>query len=466
MTTHPMMRTRLLGSSLALACALLLAACATRPAPTTEAAFAEALPSAVVPGVWSAAAENGTVPDGWLRSFGDPQLEALVGEALKANLDLRAAQAKLDVASAAAMAAGAALQPVVGASGAAQTQGGSADNRLDSRGAGLNMTWELDVWGRLSAESGAAQARYEGAALDLEFARQSIAAATAKAWFIATEARQQELLLQEQVASAQETLRVLEARRAAGKVGEQDVRLASADLAATQASLHAAEAAQQQTVRALEALLGRYPSAELEVSPALPEMPGAVPAGVPSELLQRRPDVAAAERRVRGAFKNVAARQLARLPSLSLTANAGANSQLTEVTSRGGSFFNVGANFFAPIFDGGALKAQVDIATAEQEGALVAYGQTALRAFLDVENSLASEASLAMREERLAAAVQDDQEALRLRKLEADAGKADTLGVLQLQRQVNAARSGLLTLRQARRAERVNLHLALGGGFE
>jgi outer membrane protein TolC len=219
-------------------------------------------------------------------------------------------------------------------------------------------------------------------------------------------------------------------------------------------------------VRALETLLGRYPSNELSTGATLPEMPGEVPAGIPSEVLERRPDVAAAERRVRGAFQNVQAKELAKLPRIALTSGIGVNSGLTDLTSRGGGFFNVGANFFAPVFDGGAREAEVRIATAEQEHALAAYGQTALKAFLDVENALGGEATLAEREALIAAAVRDAEEALRLRTLEADAGKADTLSVLQLQRQVFAGRSALVALRTARRSLRVDLHMALGGDFE
>jgi len=442
-----------------------LACCASKPEPDRAALVKDAVPNVVVPAAWGTAAEKGSVPDGWVRSFNDPGLEAIVGEAMKNNLDLRAAQSRLDVAAAAAGAAGAALTPTVNASGAGSTTE-TSQQRLTTRGVGLNISWELDVWGRLRAQSSAAQLKYEGAELDYEFARQSIAAATAKAWFLAIETRMQLKVATQQVETLKEMLRVIEARRAAGKASEQDVRLTRADLASAQERQASVEAARAQTVRALESLVGRYPSAELQVAEELPAMPGPVPAGVPSEVLERRPDVVAAERKVYGAFKNVKAKKLAKLPSIALTGGVGASSDLSGITGGNGGFFNIGANFFAPIFDGGARDAEVKIATAEQEGALVAYGQTVLRAFVDVENALQSDATLARREELLAAALKDNEEALRLRTLEAQAGKADTLSVLQLQGKVDSARAGLTTLRQARRSERVNLHMALGGGFE
>ncbi len=457
-----------------LAATTLLMSCATKPAPTREENTANALPNAPIPKAFAASAAtpgeaapatSGQVPMDWLGSFDDPTLVSLVAEAMEYNLDLRASKARLDAAAASAEAAGATLKPVVSASGSGLAQSNTEGARATGRGAGLNISWELDLWGRLRQQVGAAEATYEGAALDYEFARQSVAAATAKAYFLTSETLQQQELAQDQVASYTEMARVITARRAAGKLGEQDVRLVQSDLTAAQDRLASAEAAHKQSTRALESLLGRYPSAELASAPAFPPMPGPVPTGIPSEILERRPDVAAAERRVQGAFKNVEAKKLARLPSIGLTAGAGASSGLASLTGNGG-FFNIGANFFAPIFDGGQRKADVKIATADQEQALAAYGQTALRAFKEVEDALTAESTLARRESLQQSAVTDTQEALRLRQIEADAGKADILTVLQLKTKLDLAKSGLITLRQSRRAERVNLHLALGGTFE
>lgn len=438
--------------------------CAIEVSPDHEQVVGQALTEVVIPGVWSEAAVKGTVPDGWLKEFKDPQLEALVGEALQNNLDLRAAQGVLDEAAASAAAAGASLKPTVDAAGsAAGTQAGGADNNVTQRGVGLTATWELDLWGRVRSQVAAATEQYEGASLDLEFARQSIAAAAAKAYFLTVETTQQVSLAEEDVAASAETLRVVALRRDAGKATEQDVRLSSAQVTASQERLSSATNARDQAVRALEVILGRYPGNDLRVGDALPTMPDAVPAGVPSEVLARRPDVAAAERRVAAAFQNVQTSELAKLPSFALTAGVGVSNELTGMTNRGSGFFGVGANFFAPILDGGALDSQVEIANAQQEQALAAYGQTALQAFIDVENALGGEQTLEEREGLLASSVSDSDEALRLRRLEADAGKADTLTVLQLQRDVYTAKAGLISLRTARLSQRVDLYMSLGG---
>ena len=452
---------------LAAASCSLAASCATKEPPSAGENTAKALPNAQVPANFTAAGGAGPaqVQSAWLQTFNDPTLDALVAEALTYNLDLRASKARLDAAAASAQAAGATLKPVVSASGSGLTQANAEGTRATGRGAGLNISWELDVWGRLRQQTGAAEAKYEGAALDYEYARQSVAAATAKAYFLTSETLQQQMLAEEQVGSYTEMARIITSRKEAGKLGEQDVRLVKADLAAAQDRLASAQAAHKQSTRALESILGRYPSAELAAAPALPAMPGPVPAGIPSEVLERRPDVAAAERRVQSAFRNVEAKKLARLPSIGLTASAGASSGLASLTGNGG-FFNIGGNFLAPIFDGGKRQADVKIATADQEQALAAYGQTALRALKEVEDALTADTTLERRETLQQSAVSDTQEALRLRQIEADAGKADTLSVLQLKAKLDLAKSGLITLRQSRRAERVNLHLALGGSFE
>ncbi len=437
---------------------LLVGACAIGPAPERNQIVDQAMPEVAVPGVWSTAAAKGRVPDGWLKSFDDPVLEALVGEALRNNLDLRGAAGRLEQARAEAQSAGAGLRPVVGAGGAATArQAGEA--RFESRGAGLNVSWELDVWGRIRNQTAAAGEEVRATEADLEFARQSIAAAVAKGWFLATETQAIVGLLQSELINREEMGRITGVRRDAGRASLEDVHLVNADIARASERLAAARNAHQQALRGLEVLLGRYPAAELEAAADFGPVPAPVPAGVPSTVLERRPDLIAAEARVRAAFRRVEAARLAKMPSFTLTGAIGA-------VVPGPEFFSIAGNFFAPVLDGGRTEAAVRIATAEQEAALVAYGQTALRAFRDVENALDAEATLAERDAQLTRQVNELREAARLRRVEADAGKVDTLSVLQVQAQVDAAEASLISLQQARRSERVNLHLALGGGFE
>jgi outer membrane protein, multidrug efflux system len=443
---------------MSLGAALLLGACATAPAPERDQIVGQALPEVAVPGAWATAAAEGRVPEGWLKSFDDPVLEALVGEALRNNLDLRGAAARLERARAEAQGAGAGLRPVVGAGGAAAARE-VGDARFESRGAGLNVSWELDVWGRIRNQTAAAGESVRASEADLEFARQSLAAAVAKGWFLATETQAIVTLLESELANREEMGRITGVRHDAGRATSEDVHLVNADIARAGERLAAARNAHQQALRGLEVLLGRYPAAELEAAADFGPLPGPVPGGVPSAVLERRPDLIAAEARVRAAFRRAEAAKLAKMPSFTLTGAIGA-------VAPGPGFFSVAGNFFAPVMDGGRTEAAVRIATAEQEAALVAYGQTALRAYQDVENALDAEATLAERDAQVTRQVSELREAVRLRRVEADAGKVDTLSVLQVQAQVDAAEASLRSLQQGRRSERVNLHLALGGGFE
>jgi NodT family efflux transporter outer membrane factor (OMF) lipoprotein len=454
-----------LGAGLALA----LAGCATKAPPTQAEIQAEVLPeTTVIPGKWASAAEAGEVPDGWLKTYNDPQMEAVVGEALKNNLGLRAASANLDAAAAAATIAGARLKPTVGlgGGGSSQTvaQGGGPSQ---SYGADVNVSWELDVWGKLRTLSEASEQEFQAAQADFEFARQSLAAQAAKAWYLATEALQQRNLAEQYVAKNKKVLELVEKQQAAGRVSEQDVALARADLASAEESLRGTEAGYQQAVRSLELLLGRYPSAEMEVAEEFVPVPPIPPAGLPSALLERRYDLVAAEREVKAQFQQVEAAKLAKLPSFSLTAGAGASSNaLNDMLGQGPGFFNIGANFLAPIFTGGALDAQVDIQTAQQEVALANYGQQALVALSEVESGLANLGLLDERVQFQMAAVKDNATAVEKMQRQLEVGRIDLLSVLQVQSRELAARSALIRLQNAKLIEHINLHLALGGGFE
>jgi outer membrane protein TolC len=172
-----------------------------------------------------------------------------------------------------------------------------------------------------------------------------------------------------------------------------------------------------------------------------------------------------AEAQVRQAFQNVQASKLAQLPRIGLTASGGTASGDATSLLGNSSFFSAGANFFAPIYDP-SLKQEVAIQTANQEQALANYGQKALVAFQEVEQGLSNEQLLAQREQLLESAVKQNEEALRVAKTRYEAGAIEVLEVLQIQGRTNLSRSALIDMENRRLAERINLHLALGGSFE
>jgi outer membrane protein, multidrug efflux system len=358
--------------------------------------------------------------------------------------------------------AGGSLYPEVNAG--AHTGGKSAGDALDIWG--IKASWELDIWGRVRYGARSAEVQYAGSQADYEYARQSLAALVVKAWLIAVEAGLQRELAAAMAQDGEQRVNLAETRNRVGQGSELEVRLASASLQTQRDTLRQTEFSLEQSRRALELLLGRYPAAQVEVARQLPTISQPVPAGLPAELLERRPDVIAAERRVAAAFDLVGEAKAARLPAISLTGGGNhISSDLVLLEDRNYIVWGVGANLLAPLFTGGRLKAQVEVRNAEQKEAVAGYAKTAQKAFGEAENALSSEFALSEREALLGQAVQENERALELETVRYKVGSGDMRAVLQQQMATNMARATLLRVQSEQRVQRVNLYLALGGGF-
>ncbi len=450
-----------------LAAALVAAAagCALNPPPTTDELRKQALPHTDVPAAFKAA---GGVPapvvDRWLATFDDAALSALVAEALAYNADLQVAAARVEQAAGYVKVASGSLLPSVGLLGMGGGKSGGSGG-LD--GVWLNASLELDIWGRLRYGQAAAEAQSAAAAADYAYARQSLAATVARSWFLAIEAGLQRAIVQEGLRSSESLLRVAQDRLRVGNGNEQAVAEAQVNVGTFRDRLRQIELAREQTLRALELLVGRYPAAEIAVAERLAPMPPPVPVGMPSQLLERRPDVIAAERRVAAAFDRVGEARAAQLPRISLTAGGSSvSSDLLQLKDTSNPIWSFGGNLIAPLYQGGALRAQVEIRSAEQKQAVAEYARAGQRAFGEVENALAAENALRDREAILAAAVRDSARALELAQIQYRVGSVDLRVVEQNQLALYSARISLLGVQTERLAQRVNLHLALGGGFD
>ena len=417
---------------------------------------------------WGAGAEAGSVQAGWIGSFNDPALNGLVIEAQTNNRDLAAAAANVDRSWALARQAGANLGADVSLTRSASQTGGIGGSQptTNSFGLGLQVSWEADVWGRLRSGERGAVASAQAAEADFRAAQQSLAAATAKAYFSAVEANIQAGIVRETVEILEETLRIVNVKHDNGMSSAQDVSLARSDLATARESLTTIEGSQRDAVRALEALLGRYPGADLEVRRSLPGVPPAPPAGLPSELLERRPDIVAAERRVAAAFNATNQARAARLPSIGLTGNLGsASDSLSGLLESSNVAWTAGASLLAPIFDGGRRREAVEIATADQEQALAAYGQAAISAFSELETNLDQGVVLQQRIAELNVAATEAANAFRIAQLRYEEGEEELLNVLSIQQRVIGAKSSLSSVERLLLEQRVNLNLALGGSW-
>jgi outer membrane protein TolC len=268
-------------------------------------------------------------------------------------------------------------------------------------------------------------------------------------------------------ASARSLVSLAQDRQRVGNGSDRDVSLARAGLGTMEDSARQARLAHEQAVRSLEMILGRYPATELAVASQLPGMPGPVPVGMPLEMLERRPDLIAAERRVASAFNRVGEAKAAQLPTIRLNASVSALS--SEVLQLQNDYSNpsagAGGTFFAPLYHGGALKAQVELRTAEQKEAVARYGSQVLRALTDVENALSASEILAQRVAILGQVVSDQQKTLEYEQASYRVGRADMRAVQQQQQQVQAAQINYLRARSDELSQRVNLHLVLGGSF-
>jgi NodT family efflux transporter outer membrane factor (OMF) lipoprotein len=450
---------------LAPAVAAAMAGCALAPPPTTDELQREVLAHTTVPSAFRAGGGVAApVADRWLAAFDDPALAALVIEALAFNADLRVSAARVEQAAGYVKVANASLLPTVGVFAMGGGKSGGSGG-LD--GIFLNASLELDVWGRIRYGGAAAEQQSAAFIADYAYARQSLAAMVAKSWFMAIEAGLQRAIAQDALRSAEEQLRLAQERLRVGSGNELAVAQARVNVGGYRDALRQIELAREQALRALELLVGRYPGAEIAVAGRLSPMPPPVPVGMPSQLLERRPDVVAAERRVAAAFNRVGEARAAQLPRISLTAGGSSvSSDLIELKDTGNPIWSLGANLIAPLYQGGALRAQVEIRTAEQKQAVAEYARAGQRAFGEAEGALAAENALRERGSILDAAIRDNERALELAKIQYRVGTIDLGTVEQRQLALYSARTSRLRVQSEQLAQRVNLYLALGGGFE
>ncbi len=460
--------------------AVLLSACASVPAeePTID---------LEPPAAWTAPLDEAAnaVPSAssWWTTFGDANLDAVVAEALEHNYDLQAAAAAVTAAEAQARIAGAELKPQVGAgfdAGRRQQvfvglpipgSGGVLKSRSSSFGAGLNVSWEADLWGRLRAGKAAAVSDARAAQADYDGARLSLAGQVAKAWFAVVEAGRQVQLASDTTGSRRTTAERIEARYRRGVAPPLELRLARSNQASAESTLELRRRQLDAAGRQLEVLRGRYPggkaTSDFPPSPAnLPEVPPAIPAGLPSELVARRPDLQAAERRLEASGFRVREARRALYPRITLTGSGGTSSDsLGDLVDGDFTVWSIAGSLLQPIFQGGRLRAAVDFAEASRDRTLALYAQGVLRAFAEVESALAAERLLAAEEAALAVATGESKAAVRLAEDRYQAGVGDYLTILESQRQSFLTESRLLTLRALRLSNRADLHLALGGDF-
>ncbi len=434
-----------------------------------------------VPPAWTAAeTPAGRIAIDWWTDFGDDGLASAVDAALTGNFDLQAAAARLEIAAADARLAAAELWPSVDAryNGARQQQNfvglpipGAEDQVLSTiftnHGVSLDVSWEIDLWGRLRAASQLVLASLQASAADLRGAQLSMAGQTAKAWFATAEAQQQIDLSRETVESYRDSADQVRGRFEAGIRPPLDLRLALLNLANAEAALDQRLQQFDGAARQLKVLLGEYANDVIDAPLALPELTPSVPGGLPADLVARRPDLVVAERLLAAAEANLGITRRNRFPDIILTGGAGtATNALRSLVDGDFSVWSLLASVTAPLWQGGRLREEVNRAEAESAEALATYANAVLTAYAEVETALAADEFLQRRERHLAAAVEQAQAAAVLANERYITGLETYITVLDSQRSAFLAEGELIAARRQRLDNRVDLYLALGGGFE
>ncbi|PQJ27414.1 hypothetical protein BSZ32_02145 [Rubritalea profundi] len=450
-----------------------LVGCATKP-PESQMLKVEQM----APDSWTASQEGKSGVDReWVQSFGDSSLNKLVAEAVARNPDMRAAAERVVQAQKAAYVAGAAARPAL----AAEFKGDRSKRQFvgmpfggssveNGSYADLRVNWEIDLWGRIRMGQMAAISDAQAAELDAKAAEAALAAEVCKAWFSLGEANEQ-LTLAKRVAQIRDDSVETIGERFAQNLGNDggsasQFRLAQTDQATSKAVISQRESEVRMAQRRLELLCGRYPAGKMKGSSSLTKMPARPPSGVPSALLQRRPDVIAAERRYVASVARLKEAKRAIFPILSLTGSGGtASDALEQIVNNNFSAWSIGATITQNLLTGGLVKGEQAIRTSKEREELANLEGVVLGAFGEVENALMLEGWLKRRVQDMGKASALANEAAKAASDDYLEGTGDILTLLTGQSRAVELGSQLLVLRRIQLENRVDLHLALGGEF-
>ena len=416
----------------------------------------------------------------WWQEFADSNLTQILTTGLANNYNLKIAAANIDAAKSQATIAGAPMFPNVSLTNAASKRkqiwvglpipNAPPDSILQSKSTvfslSTDVSWELDLWGRVRAAKSAAGAQVQASKADFHAAQLSISGLIAKTWLAAVEGKKQVALAQSTLENFITTRDQIATRYKKGLRPSIDLMLAETNVSTAESFLIQRKMVAEQALRQLEVLLGKYPGASQPVSSDLPKISTELPAHIPADLISHRPDLLAAERMLAASKVSIKQAKLAFLPRLAISGGRGTSPvEYGELLNRDFLVWNIAGNIVQPIFQGGRLWASLQLAKAQNRQALASYANQVLTAFAEVENAMSAELYL---NQQVATLEQATAQALASRKLAESryySGVSDLITLLEAQRRAFDAESQLLNVRRLRLEARVNLYLALGGGF-
>jgi NodT family efflux transporter outer membrane factor (OMF) lipoprotein len=426
-------------------------------------------------GTTAASQPNGEAPDltTWWAQFNDPLLTSLIERADAGNLSIAQAQERIRQARAARTVAASGLYPSVSADAAAtRTRSnitGTQSSTTNLFRAGFDATWEIDIFGGTRRGVEAAASQIESAYFDRQSTLVTVNAEVAAAYFTLRGAQRQLAVARENLAAQQQTLQVTQERFDAGFVTTLDVANAKAQVGQTASQIPTYDALVHSSAYAISVLLGQMPEellAELTPDQALPKMPGAVPVGLPSDLLLRRPDIRKADADLHTATANIGVAVADQYPKFSLTGSFGTQggtvASLGTVANR---FWSIGPAVSVPLFTGGRVQGNIEQARAIADQSTLAYRATVLTALQDVETSLINFTREQQRREALAESEAASEQAVATATDLYSAGKTDFLNVLTAQGQLYVTQTALAQSETAVGTDLIALYKALGGGW-
>lgn len=412
----------------------------------------------------------------WIHDFNSIELTSLVHQAVDKNYDLLAASARIRSAGARARISGAARYPQLSISQdsiRSQRLRGAAFQKTTTNQflLGADVSWEADLWGRLRDLNKASIDQLDATSADYQASRLSLAADVIKTTLDLVETKMQTELSRQTLKSLETNLEILDAKLEAGDVNDRtalEISLSRSDVARARASIAQRQRDGDGAKRRLETLVGSYPAGKITALSKFPTVKRSVPVGLPSDLLLRRPDIVAAEHRVDAALKNLSASRKALLPSLRLTGSAGTSTTQAyqDIFDPQALVWNIGYGLSQPLFEGGRLKGDIELSAAQRDELAADYAGIALNAFREVETALAAEAFFKQQETYLEKASREALLAEELSLAQYEKGLVDIITVLESQRRAFDSRSTLLTIKNQRLQNRVDLYLSLGGDFD
>ncbi|MFN3580752.1 MAG: efflux transporter outer membrane subunit [Pseudomonas sp.] len=439
------------------------------------------LPQAQIaaPASWSQEVTHPQWPEQqWWLGYQSAELETLLQRARAGNLDLATAASRLQQADAQLRQTGAALLPQLDGRVSANRSGADGSDPGSSYAASLSTSYEVDFWGRNRSLRDSSAANLQASRFDQVTLAISIEAAVVSTWLQILENQQRLQLANDSLANAERVLELVEARYRFGAADRLQLSQQRTLVAQLRAGLPSLEQNRLQLRNSLALLLGQTPDAELPQGSGLEgsslegsgleklQIPS-IGAGLPSELLERRPDIRASEARLLAANADLGAARAALYPSIQLTAQLGAQSlALSSLVSNPATSWNLAAGLVQPIFQGGRLRAQVDLSEARQEELLIDYRRTLLGAFGEVDTALGAVRQAEQRYLFLQTASELAEEAFRLAEARYRAGSIDLQTLLDTQRTWYQSQDSLTQQRAAWLIATIDLYRALGGGWQ